>query len=100
MNITEGKQGSGRIERCHGCNYRQEECMPTIPEALNQALAYHSAGQFEPAEQIYRQILQFDPLHAEAWHLLGVVAYQVGQHAVAVDHIGRAIAFAPSVARY
>src|SRR5262245_27354275 len=74
--------------------------MPSIPESLNQALVYHAAGRLQQAEQIYRQILQQDPQHADAWHLLGVVAHQVGQHAVASDYIGRAIQAAPRVATY
>jgi predicted O-linked N-acetylglucosamine transferase (SPINDLY family) len=66
--------------------------MATISEALSIAIQHHQAGRLQAAEQIYRQILQADPRQADAMHLLGVIASQVGQYAVAVEYIGRAIA--------
>ena len=50
--------------------------MRTIDEALAQAAQHYQAGQFAPAEQICRQILQADPAHAYALHLLGLLALQ------------------------
>lgn len=46
---------------------------------LQQALAQHQAGRLREAERLYRQIIEREPLHAEAWRLLGVVALQSGQ---------------------
>ncbi len=66
--------------------------MPTIPEALAIALQQHQAGRLAVAEQIYRQILAADPDHADALHLLGVVAAQAGKNEAALQYIGRAIA--------
>ena len=66
--------------------------MATISQALTIAIQHHQAGRLQEAEQIYRQILQAEPEHADAWHLLGVIAHQVGQHEIAADYIGRAIA--------
>ena len=65
--------------------------MATIPEALAIAIQHHQAGRLQAAEQIYRQILAVEPNHADAWHLLGVIAHQVGKHQIAVEYIGRAI---------
>jgi predicted O-linked N-acetylglucosamine transferase (SPINDLY family) len=65
--------------------------MATIPEAFAIAVDHHRAGRLQAAEQIYRQILALEPNHAEALHLLGLIAYQVGKHEVAVTCIGRAI---------
>ena len=65
--------------------------MATIPEALAMAIQHHQAGRLQAAEQIYRQILQAEPNQADAWHLLGVMASQIGKHEVAVQYIGRAI---------
>jgi len=65
--------------------------MATIPEALAIAVQHHQAGNLQAAEQIYRQILAVEPQHADALHLLGVVALQVGKPEVAVEHITRAI---------
>lgn len=76
--------------------------MPTLTtdQALQIALAHHQARQLTEAEAIYRQILAADPRHADALHLLGVVAHQVGRNEVAVDLIRRAMALAPAVSDY
>ena len=66
--------------------------MATIPETLATALQYHQAGQLPEAEGIYRQILEAEPNHPDAWHLLGVVAHQRGEHETAIEHIRHAIA--------
>ena len=65
--------------------------MATISECLAVAIQHHQAGRLQVAEHIYWQILQADPNHADAIHLLGLLAYQVGKHAIAVEYIGRAI---------
>ena len=53
--------------------------MATIPEALAVALQYHQSGHLREAELIYRQIVQAQPDHAEAWHCLGAVCLALGQ---------------------
>src|SRR5947209_5295784 len=63
----------------------------TIPESLALALQHHRAGRLQDAEQLYRQILAVEPAHADALHLLGVLAHQVGQHELAVTWIRHAI---------
>jgi predicted O-linked N-acetylglucosamine transferase (SPINDLY family) len=68
----------------------------SIQQALDLALQHHQAGRLPQAEAIYRQILQQQPNHADALHLLGVVALQTGQPAVAADLIGRAVAIQPN----
>ena len=65
--------------------------MATIPEALAIAVQHHQAGQIPAAEQIYRQILQAEPRHPYALHLLGVIALQGGKYEAAVECIARAI---------
>ncbi len=74
--------------------------MPSIPESLAQAVAFHRAGQLRQAEQIYRQVLRADPRNADAWHLLGVVAAQVNQHEAAIEHIRRAIDLNPNATAF
>jgi len=74
--------------------------MASLSEALSIAVTHHRAGRLEQAEALYRQILAVEPQHAEALHLLGVVAYQRGQPAVAVELINRAIGLAPGVGLY
>jgi predicted O-linked N-acetylglucosamine transferase (SPINDLY family) len=60
-------------------------------DAIKLALQHHQAGRLQQAEQIYQAILSVDPDHAEANHLLGVLAHQAGKHAVAAQYIARAI---------
>ncbi len=45
-------------------------------EVLPVAIAHHQAGRLAQAEQLYRQILQVQPQHADALSLLGVIACQ------------------------
>ena len=54
---------------------------------LNRAISYHQNGQLRPAEQIYRNILEFHPVNAEVLHLLGLLTWQTGQCEVAIDLI-------------
>ncbi|HEX9465203.1 MAG TPA: tetratricopeptide repeat protein [Alphaproteobacteria bacterium] len=74
--------------------------MQSIGEIFQQALRIHQSGRLPEAEALYRQVLAADPNNADALHLLGVVAHQVGRHDLAVDHIGRAIRLQPSVPHY
>jgi protein O-GlcNAc transferase len=72
----------------------------TVAEMFAVALQFHQSGQLRQAEQLYRQILQADPAHADAHHLLGVFAYQVGEFDQAVAAIGKAVTLNPHVAAY
>jgi predicted O-linked N-acetylglucosamine transferase (SPINDLY family) len=74
--------------------------MATISEALAIAARHHQAGRLQAAEQIYRQILAVEPNHADAMHLLGVMASQLGKHVMAVEYIGRAIGLKGDVAAF
>ncbi len=67
--------------------------MPSSPEKLlNNGLALHRSGQLDAARDCYQQVLVDEPSHADALHLLGVVACQQGDHDEAIRLIGRAIA--------
>jgi tetratricopeptide (TPR) repeat protein len=72
----------------------------TVDEAMQAALARHHAGQFAEAEQIYRQILEVLPNHADARHLLGIVAHQTGRSELAIECILQAIALNPNCEGY
>src|SRR5262249_31936385 len=52
---------------------------------------HHQGGRLDAARQIYLNILQAEPNHADALHLLGVTAHQAGNHQNAVELISRAI---------
>jgi protein O-GlcNAc transferase len=71
-----------------------------VRELLAHAVQSHRAGRLAEAEGIYRRILQTDASHADALHLLGVLAHQTGRHEIAVDLIGAAIAQNDRVAAF
>jgi tetratricopeptide (TPR) repeat protein len=65
--------------------------MMNIDESIQTALEHHQAGRLQQAEQTYRQILQINPQHVQAMHLLGVLASQTGQQRLAMQLISAAI---------
>ena len=73
---------------------------PNVPEILRRAIAYHQEGSVSQAEALYQEILVRDPRCADAAHLLGVAALQVGRREVAVDLIRRAIKLSPNQAHF
>jgi protein O-GlcNAc transferase len=72
----------------------------TIPQAFQIAVQRHQAGRLAEAEALYRQILAAQPNHADALHLLGLIAHQAGRYDLAVEWIRKAIAANPSDSYY
>lgn len=60
-------------------------------QLLQEAINHHRAGRLSQAETCYQKILARDPDHADALHLLGLVAYQQGQYSRALDCIMKAV---------
>jgi tetratricopeptide (TPR) repeat protein len=71
-----------------------------MPSDINHALELHQAGRLQEAEALYRQILQRDPEHVDALHLLGIVALQTGHCDQAVNYLGKAVERNPKVPDY
>jgi tetratricopeptide (TPR) repeat protein len=70
--------------------------MPDVSPRFSFAVAQHRAGNFGQAEAIYREIIErdpkgTDPRHADALHLLGLIAFEGGFHQVAGALIAAAI---------
>src|SRR5437867_4185535 len=92
------------MRRPMACSFAQEA--PILPgaydsrtsDALSVAMGHHQAGQLSAAAKLYQAILVRQPDHADALHLLGVVALQHGDPERARALIGRAIALCPDVA--
>ncbi|MGD0389079.1 MAG: tetratricopeptide repeat protein [Tepidisphaeraceae bacterium] len=71
-----------------------------IEQAMQIAVQNQQAGKLGEAELIYRQILAGQPNHANALHLLGAIAIQVGRLDAGIELIRRAIAIDPAIAEY
>ncbi len=69
-------------------------------DAFSRAARLHQQGHLHQAAQAYQAILDRNPGHADALHLLGVVALQLGDAWRAIDLIGQAITLVPSSAAY
>ena len=79
---------------------RQTRSVTRSAEILSRGLSYHQSGNLVEAEACYRKILQAEPDHPEALHLLGVVAQQNGDYVQAERLIRSAIARNPGAADY
>ena len=62
-----------------------------VDAKLQQAVSLYQANQLLQAEQICQQILRDNSQHADALHLLGVIAHQVGEYRIATSLIAQAI---------
>src|SRR5260370_4687164 len=59
-------------------------------QTLAAAIAHHRAGRLVDAERLYRLVCDIDPKKPSAFHLLGVVAHQLGRPDAA-SLVGRAV---------
>lgn len=62
---------------------------------LTEALGHHQSGRPKEAEALYRQILEVDPDHPEALHLLGALALQAGHGDKAIRFMERSLELNP-----
>ncbi|MGO9922519.1 MAG: tetratricopeptide repeat protein [Isosphaeraceae bacterium] len=69
--------------------------MIPIAETLELAVKQQRAGNLRQAETLYRQVLEVDPEHVDALHLLGVTSTQLGQHEQAGEYLLRALKLRP-----
>ncbi|MGD0464911.1 MAG: tetratricopeptide repeat protein [Tepidisphaeraceae bacterium] len=67
----------------------------TLEQVLGQAYQLHQAGRLAEAAGMYRQILAQNPKHADALHLLGLLARETGRLEAAEDLIRKALAVQP-----
>jgi len=71
---------------------------PDLATIFRNAVDRHSAGDLDTAETGYRKILQSDPAHVDALHMLGMAAYQRGKYNTAIKLINRAVQYRSSCA--
>jgi tetratricopeptide (TPR) repeat protein len=80
-----------RHRRRTGANVQQISTDPRALELLQRGVQCHQTGLLAQAEDCYRQVLVVQPNHADALHLLGVLAHQGGRPEVAIDLIRLAL---------
>jgi tetratricopeptide (TPR) repeat protein len=66
--------------------------MTTLETIFAQAVERHRAGDLEAAGALYQQVLAADARHAPSLHLLGALAFEIGQIEPAINLIETAIA--------
>lgn len=64
------------------------------------AVQQHQTGQLAQAEALYQQVLNTNPKHADAMHMLGVVYYQTNRAEQAVTAISQALQIQPKNTDY
>lgn len=72
-----------------------ESAAKDVDEMLAQAIAHHRDGELTKAEWAYEALLQLDPDHIDANHLLGVVAHQMGNTPLAIERINKSLNLRP-----
>lgn len=72
----------------------------TVDQKLQQAITYHKAGALQEAEQLYRSILQSDPLHPDANHNMGTLAVQNNQPEAGLPFFKTALEINPMFDQY
>src|SRR5262249_47266350 len=76
----------------------QTPAAAALQAKLNQGMALHRQGNLAAAERCYGEVLQRQPDHFDALHLLGVIACQTRRTERGAELIKRAIGFNPNVA--
>ena len=62
-----------------------------MEKSMQQGISFHQKGELQRAEKLYQRVLQNQPQNANAYHLLGIIAYQVGKKNLAIDLMNQAI---------
>src|SRR6516165_6911580 len=76
----------------------QNPAATVLQAELNQGMDLHRQGKLADAECCYGEVLQRQPNHFDALHLLGVIALQTRRTEQGVELIKRAIGLNPKVA--
>jgi protein O-GlcNAc transferase len=77
-------------------NSDSQELQNVICEVFQMALDHQNAGQLEQAEQLYQEILNIQPLHAEANHNLGSLEAHSKSAVMALPRLELAVQNEPS----
>jgi tetratricopeptide (TPR) repeat protein len=67
-------------------------------EILSEAFWHHQSGRLLEAGELYQRVLELDPGNVDAWHLLGVLAFESHDDGRARECLERAVALKPDYA--
>jgi tetratricopeptide (TPR) repeat protein len=85
-------------ETRHARPQAQDSAATAVHATFNQGLALHQQGKLADAARLYGEVLQQQPNHFDALHLLGVIAAQNKKTELAVELITKAIRLNATVA--
>lgn len=71
-----------------------------IDDLLRRGVGHHQAGRSGEAERCYRDVLEASPGHPDALHYLGLIEFQRGNFAAAVELIASAVRIRPQVPEF
>src|SRR6185437_5357038 len=71
-----------------------------LEQNFEAAVEHHQAGRYPLAETLYREVLAKEPNHADALHLLGVMAAQLCRFDDAAGLIGKSVVLCPNIPEY
>jgi tetratricopeptide (TPR) repeat protein len=80
-----------KIEKANTAPVAPQAQQLSVEQAMALANQHQSQGNLPEAEHLLRQILQAQPQHAFALHLLGVIAHQAGKPELAIELIQKAV---------
>lgn len=66
-----------------------------LSQTLEQAVQLHRQGRLHEAERLYAAVLEAQPDHFDATHLMGVLCSQQGRNQEALDHLGACLRIRP-----
>ncbi|OOZ39502.1 hypothetical protein BOW53_11365 [Solemya pervernicosa gill symbiont] len=66
-----------------------------VQHALDLAVKYHVEGQLQKSEVLCRKVLEVQPEHPVALHILGMLAYQIGDNESALDYLHKTVLVSP-----
>lgn len=67
----------------------------TLSRSMKRAWQLRQQSHWMDASALCHSVLSIKPAHGEAWHLLGVLAHDQGDHTLSVEHLKKAISVEP-----
>jgi predicted TPR repeat methyltransferase len=78
--------------------HRPSQSELSTQTSLDQAIQLHRQGRLRQAAGLYLSVLQRQPDHADALHLLGLIRHQTGDQEAALELVSKAISLQPDSA--